>query len=467
MNVSNAFQRYAEKVCEQIRWKKAHPAVAKEIENHLTDQKNAYLEQGDSESVAEEKALLQMGDPIAVGTALDSTHKPAPQWGMIALVLLLCLLGAGIQLLFLKTTEPDAATYQMTLQRMLFFIPLALAVFFAAYFLDFSFFGKHPRLLSVLLFALWVFLQGFGIRYNGQSWLAFGRIYLSSMTLSLLVPLAFCGCFYALRKKGHLGYILGGLLAVLFCLLLLPCHTAGGLLLFLFSAGMLMLFAAKKNWFGAGTVPVFIGFVLAGIAGFLLLLFAAPYRLYRLHTILTVFHPETDPNGAGYLALQLREMLNHSVFLGSGSPVECMSQNGTTFFRTFHSEFLLTFLTYQYGWAVSIGLVLLLAGFLVMGFRKCLKQKSVLGQMISLTILCTFTAEILIYVIANLGYPLIAPLSLPFLLYGTSGLLCNLFLAGILLSVFRTGEVYQDSVTPLHRTKFIQWADGKLILSFK
>lgn len=81
MNVSDAFHRYAEKVCEQIRWKKAHPAVAQEIEDHLTDQKNAYLAAGDSESIAEEKALLQMGDPVSVGAALDQTHKPAPQWG--------------------------------------------------------------------------------------------------------------------------------------------------------------------------------------------------------------------------------------------------------------------------------------------------------------------------------------------------------------------------------------------------
>ena len=63
MNVSDAFHRYAEKVCEQIRWKKAHPAVAQEIEDHLTDQKNAYLAAGDSgKALPKKKALLQMGD---------------------------------------------------------------------------------------------------------------------------------------------------------------------------------------------------------------------------------------------------------------------------------------------------------------------------------------------------------------------------------------------------------------------
>ena len=102
MNSSEQFKHYTEKVCEQIRWKKAHGMVAQEIENHLIDQKNAYMDMGDSESTAEEKALLQMGDPVAVGAVLDSTHKPAPQWGMMGLVMVLFLLGAVIQFLFLK-----------------------------------------------------------------------------------------------------------------------------------------------------------------------------------------------------------------------------------------------------------------------------------------------------------------------------------------------------------------------------
>lgn len=115
-----------------------------------------------------------------------------------------------------------------------------------------------------------------------------------------------------------------------------------------------------------------------------------------------------------------------------------------------------------------MGLVLLLGVFLVLGFRKCLKQKSILGQMVSLSILCTFTAEVLIYITTNLGFVYAAPIALPFLSYGTTALLLNMALAGILLSVFRTGEVYQDNTKPVFsESKFIQWDDGRLIISFK
>ena len=170
MNVSDAFHRYAEKVCEQIRWKKAHPAVAQEIEDHLTDQKNAYLAAGDSESIAEEKALLQMGDPVSVGAALDQTHKPAPQWGIIGLVLLLFVLGGIIQVLLLKTIPVgNDALATHSAQVLFVFLPLSLATFVGMYFLDFSFFGKHPYVLPLGLLMVDLAAQLFGVSYKDGS----------------------------------------------------------------------------------------------------------------------------------------------------------------------------------------------------------------------------------------------------------------------------------------------------------
>lgn len=473
MNSSEQFNHYAEKVCEQIRWKKAHGMVAKEIENHLLDQKNAYMDMGDSESTAEEKALLQMGDPVTVGAALDGTHKPAPQWGMIGLVMVLYLLGAIIQFLFLKNALIDTDFQGVSMNTLIIFLPISLAIFFMAYFLDFSFFGKFPYLLPVALLIANILGYFFGIKHIGgylhiQTGIWIGNIFISPATLSLIFPLAFCGLFYHLRDKGNWGYFLGGLVAAFFCLQLVLWHTASGLFLFLFAAGMLMVFAAKQNWFGDRTRRLLLLFILVAAIAFVLIMVSNPYYHARFIDLTAKMHPETDPNGTGYLSLLLRDMLEHSVVIGKGISMDLLSSYGDVFMTEFRSAYLLTYLTYQYGWAVSIGLVLLLAVFLILGFRKCLKQKSILGQMVSLSILCTFTAEVLIYVITNLGYPLLAPISLPFLSYGVNGLLINMFLAGILLSVFRTGEVYQDDATPVFAgRKLLQWDDGKLIISFK
>lgn len=470
MNVSDAFHRYAEKVCEQIRWKKAHPAVAQEIEDHLTDQKNAYLAAGDSESIAEEKALLQMGDPISVGTALDQTHKPAPQWGMIGLVLLLFVLGGIIQVLLLKTIPAGNDALATRFAQVLFvFLPLSLATFVGMYFLDFSFFGKHPYVLPLGLLMVDLAAHLFGVFYGGKKWLTLGSFALSPLALSLLFPLAFCGLFYRLRSQGRKGYLISGVLAAVFCLFLSYCHTFSGVLTFVFSAGVLMLVASKKKWFDKQRNLFLLLFLLAVVCLIVLLMFYAPFRYQFAFRARTIFLPNSDVAGDGYVPAQLRAAISHSVFLGKGKDIVGISPILIEIPGMLRSDYLLTYLTYHYGWAVSGGLVLLLAVFLGLGFRKALKQKSIFGQMVSLTILCTFTAEILLYILANLGIWLIAPIALPFLSYGATALLINMALAGVLLSVFRTGEVYRDTAPhPIFSdSKFIQWADGKLTISFK
>lgn len=400
MNVSDAFHRYAEKVCEQIRWKKAHSAVAQEIEDHLTDQKNAYLAAGDSESIAEEKALLQMGDPVSVGAALDQTHKPAPQWGIIGLVLLLFVLGGIIQVLLLKTIPVgNDALATHSAQVLFVFLPLSLATFVGMYFLDFSFFGKHPYVLPLGLLMVDLAAQLFGVSYCGKRWFTLGSFALSPLALSLLLL-----------------------------------------------------------------------FLLAVVCLIVLLMFYAPFRYrYGWERLYTIFVPSGDPMGSGYLSTQLKTILSHCVLLGEGAALSETQAFLLTDASMLRSDYLLAYLTYHYGWVASGIVVLLLAVFLGLGFRKALKQKSIFGQMVSLTILCTFTAEILLYIPANLGIWLIAPIALPFLSYGATALHINMALAGVLLSVFRTGEVYRDTAPhPIFSdSKFIQWADGKLTITFK
>ena len=81
-----------------------------------------------------------MGDPVSVGAALDQTHKPAPQWGIIGLVLLLFVLGGIIQVLLLKTIPVGNDALATPPQVLFVFLPLSLATFVGMYFLDFSFF---------------------------------------------------------------------------------------------------------------------------------------------------------------------------------------------------------------------------------------------------------------------------------------------------------------------------------------
>ena len=80
----NKIHEFSKIVCGQIRWKRAHPVIMEEIENHIVDQRDAYIANGADETEATANAITQMGDPVDIGNQFDRTHRPKPQWGMIS-----------------------------------------------------------------------------------------------------------------------------------------------------------------------------------------------------------------------------------------------------------------------------------------------------------------------------------------------------------------------------------------------
>lgn len=76
-------------------------------------------------------------------------------------------------------------------------------------------------------------------------------------------------------------------------------------------------------------------------------------------------------------------MLANSVFFGKGTAFTEENLFASLPFDSFPADYLLAGSTYRYGWLSFVLLVGLLSVFFVLGFRKCLKQKSILGQMAS------------------------------------------------------------------------------------
>ncbi len=84
-------------VTEQIRYKGAKEIVKKELSQHIEDQKNHYIKYGLNVKEAEQKAIEQMGDPIAVGSEMDRIHRPQTD---LRTFYFICLLSIGGSFLF-------------------------------------------------------------------------------------------------------------------------------------------------------------------------------------------------------------------------------------------------------------------------------------------------------------------------------------------------------------------------------
>ena len=59
MRPSDRMQDYLDQICGQVRWKKAHGAIRKELQDHLQDQAQAFEDEGNTPEKAAEMAVLR------------------------------------------------------------------------------------------------------------------------------------------------------------------------------------------------------------------------------------------------------------------------------------------------------------------------------------------------------------------------------------------------------------------------
>jgi cell division protein FtsW (lipid II flippase) len=460
MQPFDEIKQYSKTVCEQIRWKKAHNIISEEIENHLCDQRDAYISQGEDEKLATQKAILQMGDAASIGMELDKTHKPKPQWTMIILTVVLMLIGM-LSNYFIASSEYSLDRFSLAPYI------IALTVFLVCYFLDFSILGKCAKYFYFIALVVSVTGLLFGNQINGRILFLSGRLSISLSYLSLIFPLAYSLLIYALRHKGYKGIILCGIGYVPFAIILLLVPSVTGFALFTISALVILCTSVVKGWFGIdkkrGLLLVLIPALIAVIAAIIYII----QNSYFLNRLSTAVNPYSDRNGSGYIHCLVRDLLANSQFAGKGT-VPSQFGNNVPIIPALDTDYILTALTHNFGWVAFFGISVVIIVFSILGLYYVTKQKSVLGTIVSLSIMLTFVLQTIIYIVNNLGFGILSALSLPLVSYGNVALIINSALIGFMLSVFRTGDILKDSIkSPIKFNSIFSYEDGKLIIDFK
>ena len=80
-----AIGKFCESVCGFVRFSPDHAAITAELTAHMEDRRDALLERNSalSPEEAEARAVAAMGDPEAVGRALNESHSPLLGWFQI------------------------------------------------------------------------------------------------------------------------------------------------------------------------------------------------------------------------------------------------------------------------------------------------------------------------------------------------------------------------------------------------
>ncbi|MEA4900035.1 permease prefix domain 1-containing protein [Desulfitobacterium sp.] len=409
---------YINEVCNQVRWKRVRPVIAREIENHIDDQIQSYISSGMEPDEATEKALLQMGDPLEIGSALDRTHRPKPEWSMLILIAAALLIGLAIRMFVSPVNEFG----QPLLPSSLLAVAIGVVCMTAVYFFDFSLIGKYPKLTQALIIFSALVTFVLSPRVKGAP------LYLYYVVL--LLPIAYAAFIYIQRKKGYWGIALSLIAAfVLSGIAFVGSLWSEALLVFL-SCLIMLNIAIAKEWFCSKSALGLILTNLSALAGVLAVI------LTHIEYITRWF----GSIGGYYLPNLVKALLRSSKLFGQGDPT---LYNVLPF--SYDERYLLAYLTHRFGWIAFFVIVTVLTAFIVRGFYLAFKKASILGLFISTAVLLTFTFQTIAYIICNLGFPILFAGTLPFITYGKTATVVNMALIGLMLSVFRTGALRFDN----------------------
>ena len=230
---------FVEAVGAEIRWKKARPLLTEEIRTHLLDQRDACMAQGMAEDEAQAEAVRQMGDPVALGADLDRVHRPRPQWGLLALALVLAAAGA-----FLRFSLTADVPYVSLRDRQMDLLGglMGAAALAAGYLLDVSALGRRAWWTCVALMAVFIWFLPWNV--SSAAWMSAQMLALFPLTLALVLW----------KQRGRrwrgaavcLGWT--ALVAAACCL----CPSVYALVQVTMAALVLGLFFAWRDWLGLG-----------------------------------------------------------------------------------------------------------------------------------------------------------------------------------------------------------------------
>ena len=288
---------------------------------------------------------------------------------------------------------------------------------------------RDPRLIFGVFGALLVclVLVLFQPPINGtHRWFRLGPVHAQPSELAKLVLIVFLAAQLSLRESrvNELTSTLlpiGGLLAIPVGLILLQPDFGTAAVIGAVAFGL--FFAAGLSWrriaiFSLAVIPALVAVVLG-----------AEYRRER---ILAFLHPEADPLGSGFQAMQSLIALGTGGFSGLGIG---NGRQKLFFLPEPHTDFIFAIVGEELGFAGALLLIMLFAVLVWRGARIAFRTEDAFVRYVALGIVLMIGLQALINTSVALALLPTKGLPLPFVSYGGSSLITNLAALGLLLNL--------------------------------
>ncbi|CAM4050429.1 FtsW/RodA/SpoVE family cell cycle protein [Bacillus albus] len=409
-------ERFVSEVTNHIKSKEAKDFVATELDFHLKQAKNTWIEKGLSEEVAENKAVEQMGSPSKLGREFNKLHKPKVDWFL--LILLVAAMGLG----FLPVITFGHAGLFMN---KVIFVILGVVTVVVMMLTDYR---KLERLgwlfyaIGVLiLLMLYCFPNAWML---GEPIIKIGPIAIDRLMAVPFFFLAWASFFNNSRLKVR--YLVALYLFSLY--------------LFLFGSDIATMFiyivmVFVMLWWSRLGKKKIVTITAVPICLFIIKVFfsVASAKTYYLERFLGYINPESDARGAGFMYIRLKEKMSSAGWFGTYGDVKSIPNPDT--------DFVFASLTYYYGYCLALILVFVLSLFVARLIAISYKINDRYGKLLLVGGVTLFVFQFIYNVGMILGLLPHAAISLPFISYGLTPTVFHALIMGIVLSVYRRKDI--------------------------
>ncbi|MGN5652244.1 FtsW/RodA/SpoVE family cell cycle protein [Bacillus sp. Brlt_9] len=408
-------EQFLKEVTNHIKSKEAKDLVATELDFHLKQAKNMWIEKGLSEEIAEDKAVEQMGSPIKLGQELNKLHKPKVDWFLIGL--LVAAMGLG----FLPIVALGH-TNDLLMNKVVFVI-LGVVTALGMMLIDYRKLERMGWVFYTIGVLILLMIRSFSnASMNGEPLINIGPIAMECLMAVPFFLLAWASFFNNSRLKvRHL------LMLYLFSLyLFLTVSTLSPIFIYITMVFMMLWWSklGKKTAWIITVVPICLCIISVSFS------WSSGYHLDR---ILGYLNPEKDAGGAGFIYIRLKEVISSTGWLGASENIKPIPAA--------HTDFVFASLTYYYGYVLALILVLILSLFVVRIMVISYKVNDRYGKLLLIGGMTLFVVQFLYNVGMVLGLLPITAISLPFISYGLTPTLFHALLMGIVLSVYRRKDI--------------------------
>ncbi|MES5925464.1 FtsW/RodA/SpoVE family cell cycle protein [Bacillus cereus group sp. MG9] len=404
--------RFLSEVTNHIKSKEAKSFVATELDFHLKQAKNTWIEKGLSEEVAENKAVEQMGSPIKLGRELNKLHKPKVDWFLI--ILLVAAMGLGFLPIIALGHTNDL------LMNKVISVILGIATAIGMMLLDYRKLERIGWLFYTIGILILLAIKCFPtISVNGEALIKIGPLTIDCLMTIPFFFLAWASFFNNSRLKFmHL------LMLYVFSLYLFSTTSILVPIFIYITMVFVMLWWSKlgKKTAWLITILPILPFVIKDLFSW------SAVKEYRIARILGFLNPEHD-----LWYLRLKEAMSSAGWFGTYGNIKSIPAA--------HTDFVFASLTYYYGYVLALILVLILSLFAVRIMTISYRINDGYGKLLLVGGVTLFVVHFICNVGMILGILPRVSISLPFISYGLIPTLFHAFIMGIVLSVYRRKDM--------------------------